>query len=394
MPTHIGIGFSQSYDPLLAFKEAAIEAKKQNGQPSNNLVMVFHTSEYFSDGALDIIEKLLQPASLLSVLTPGIILPRSVEMRGVGILAIASDEILFNVAAKEELSFFPLQESAFRFSQELSASFPAGQRQALCLFLGGLQFNSSPFLRGLHEGLGRAFPILGGVSIDQSLTRSVISLDRRFLNDAAAGVLIGGRLSFAMNIRHGWVPLGRPRIVTKSDGNRIQEIDGQPAIRIYEDYFHDELAKLGPGKLGDIGLLYPLGLNTDTPRQYLLRHVISVQPDGGFLCLGDVPAGSRVHLMIGDKDACRHAVHEAATQIREKLQGRQPRIILFFQSIARRKLFGKAASREVELAKEILGLTTPVFGMYTYGEIAPFNVGMGSSGANIHSAGITIAAIG
>ena len=394
MATHIGIGFSQNHDPLLAFKEAAIEAKQKNGQASNNLVLIFHTAEYLFEGASDIVEKLLQPAYSLSVLTPGIILPRSVETRGVGVLAITSDEINFSVGAKEELSFFPLQENGLRLSQELSSPFPAGQRQALCLFLGSLQVNSSPLLHGLHEGLGRAFPIFGGVSCDSQLTRSTVSVNRKFLNDAAVGVLIGGKLSFAMSIRHGWLPLGRPRIVTQSDGNRIQRIDNQPAITIYEDYFHEELAKIEPGKLGDIGLLYPLGLNTDTPRQYLLRHVISVQPDGSFLCQGDVPAGSRIHLMIGDRDSCRKVVHEAATEIREKLQGRTPRIVFIFQSIARRKLFGRASTQEIELIKEILGLTSNVFGMYTYGEVAPFSTGISSPGANIHSAGITIAAIG
>jgi hypothetical protein len=394
MATLIGIGFSQNHDPLLAYKEAAIEAKQKNGQPSNNLVLVFHTAEYLAEGAADIIEKILQPTDSVFVLTSGIILPRSVESRGVGIFAVTSDEINFSVAAKEELSFFPLQESGLTFAQELSGTLPAGQRQALCLFLGSLQVNSSPLLRGLSEGLGRAFPIFGGVSSDQTLTRSVISMKRKPLNDAIAGVLIGGKQTFAMSIRHGWVPLGRPRIVTQSDGNRIQEIDNQPAITIYEDYFHEELAKIGPGKLGDIGLLYPLGLNTDTPRQYLLRHVISVQPDGSFLCHGDVPTGSRIHLMIGDKDLCRSVVHDAAVEIREKLLGRVPKIVFIFQSIARRKLFGRAATQEVSLIKEVLGLTTNVFGMYTYGEIAPFNLGIGSTGANIHSSGIIIAAIG
>jgi hypothetical protein len=98
--------------------------------------------------------------------------------------------------------------------------------------------------------------------------------------------------------------------------------------------------------------------------------------------------------MIGDKDSCRNIVHEAAIEIREKLQGRTPKILFIFQSIARRKLFGRASTQEIELIKEILGLTANVFGMYTYGEIAPFSTGISSSGANIHSAGIIIAAIG
>jgi hypothetical protein len=244
MATHVGIGFSQNHDPLLAFKEASIEAKQKSGQASNNLVLIFHTIEYLIEGSTDIVEKLLQPTNSLSVLTTGIILPKSVETRGVGVFAVTSDEINFSVVAKEELSFFPLQENGLRFSQELSSSLPPGQRQALCLFVGSLQVNSSAFLRGLHEGFGRAFPIFGGVSCDNKHARSVISVNRKILNDAVAGVLIGGKLSFAMGIRHGWLPLGRPRIVTQSDGNRIQLIDNQPAITIYEDYFHEELAKI------------------------------------------------------------------------------------------------------------------------------------------------------
>ncbi len=63
---------------------------------------------------------------------------------------------------------------------------------------------------------------------------------------------------------------------------------------------------------------------------------------------------------------------QAAEQVREGLGGRQAKLLMVIESLARYKLLGRRAFLEVQAVKDILGYTTPLIGMYSFGEIGPF----------------------
>ncbi|MBF0569588.1 MAG: FIST C-terminal domain-containing protein [Candidatus Omnitrophica bacterium] len=396
MATTIGIGHSHHPDPAQAFKEAAIAAKNQANLGANDLTIIFATSGYpMEKETFEGLQKILRPEEILYVMTPGIILPGSIEMRGVGILIISSDEIRMNTASIDQLSLLPLQEAGIRVAREAISNREMPKRHAICYFLSGPKKNNSIFIRGLQEGLGRAFPILGAVSHDGTRAgHSMVGLQHRFSDDGAVALLFGGQITLAFASRHGTQPLGRPRIITKVEGNVIREIDGQPANKLYENYFKEELAHAENGQLGEIGLLYPLGVGTKVPKEYQVCLPVEVLPHGGLVVQSEIPSGAWVHLMIGDKDSCRKSAHDAAIEIREKLHGKPPKLILVLESLARHRILGRSSWQEIVMIKEILGLTTPIFGMYTYGEIVPH-----ASMGNIpdiwaQSSSITILAIG
>jgi hypothetical protein len=98
--------------------------------------------------------------------------------------------------------------------------------------------------------------------------------------------------------------------------------------------------------------------------------------------------------MISDKDSCRQSAHDAAIDVRDQLFGRAPKFLIILESLARRKLLGRSAAQELTIIKEILGLTVPIVGMYTYGEIAPMGSSKGTRASEIQNATIVIIAIG
>ena len=394
--TTIGIGSSQDLNPALAFKEASIMAKRQINLPESDLLLIFATDDYPLDqNALQTIERILQPKKSIYALTTGLILPRSAEARGVGILAISSKDIPFGISIRTNLGQSPLHEAGLRLGREAIASMGFPKRQGFISFLSGHQKNQL-LIRGLQESLGYTLPIIGAMSSGQiAHGKSLVGLDDKIYGDAAIGLLIGGTTPLVVATRHGWQPLGRPRIITDAEGSLIRKIDGEPAMNIYSNYFPEDLANLAPSKLRDLGLPYPLGISTNTPRTYSIRHITEILADGSMSCQGDVARGRTVYLMISDKDACRQAAHDAAMELREKLNGHPPKMLLIFESLARQKLLGRGASHEISLIKEIFGFATPVFGMYTYGEIAPAQGAQKHTlDTQIQSASIVIMAIG
>ncbi|MBF0122552.1 MAG: FIST C-terminal domain-containing protein [Candidatus Omnitrophica bacterium] len=394
--TTIGIGSSQDPNPTLAFKEAAIMAKHQINLPESDLVLIFSTDEYPLDqNAFNTIQKILQPKRSIYALTTGLIIPQGTAPRGVGILAISSKDIRFGISTRNNLNQTLLHEAGLRLGREAVTSLGTPKRQGFISFVSGPQKNQL-LLRGLQESLGHTLPIIGAISSGQiAKESSLIALDGTTQESAAIGLLIGGTEPVIVATRHGWQPLGRPRIITDAEGGIIRKIDGQPAIDLYSNYFPEDLITMTPYKFRNLGLLYPLGISTDTPRTYYIRHITDILSDGSLSCQGDVAKGRTIYLMISDKDACRQAAHDAAMEVREKLNGHTPKMLLIFESMARQRLLGRGASHEISLIKEIFGFATPVFGMYTYGELAPAKGSQKhTQDTQLQSASIVIAAIG
>ena len=143
-----------------------------------------------------------------------------------------------------------------------------------------------------------------------------------------------------------------------------------------------------------MAILYPLGIYLPEDNEYLLRNAIDILDDGSIVCQGEVPEGSEVHIMLGNKESCKQAARKAALEARESLKGRDPQFVLIFESLARNKLLGRGAFQEIQLIKEILGNKTPLLGMYSYGEIAPFNSLQHIKKTHLQNASIVILAIG
>ena len=394
--TNIGIGSSQDPNPELAFKEAAILAKHQLNLPESNLALIFSTDEYpLNQYALQTIQKILQPKKSIYALTTGLILPQGATTHGVGIFAISSNDIHFGISLRNNLGSSSLHEAGIHLGREALSSLGAPKRQGFISFLSGPK-KGQVLIRGLQESLGHTLPMLGAISSGRIIDgKSLIGIDDKTYEDAAIGLLIGGPAPIVVTTRHGWQPLGRPRIITDAEGRLLRTIDGQPAMNLYSNYFPEDLTILPPNKLRDLGLLYPLGISTDVPRTYNIRHITEILADGSMSCQGDVIRGKTVYLMISDKDACLQAAHDAAIELREKLNGHSPKMLLIFESQARQKLLGRGASHEISIIKEIFGFATPVFGMYTYGEIAPARGTLKHTlDTQLQSASIVIAAIG
>ncbi|MFA5059401.1 MAG: FIST N-terminal domain-containing protein [Candidatus Omnitrophota bacterium] len=392
--THIGIGFSRELTTLLAAREAALEAKAQTRQSSVDVAIVFCTPHYSPLETLHVIRQTLNPAKIVGCSTAGLIVSSAVEMRGITIIAISSQDIKFSAAVMENIAQNDLRPLGAMLAKNIVGSPEQSKRQSMLLFSDGLIANYSPFITGIQEMLGRMFPIVGAGSSDlfhfkethqyfqdKPLTRSVVAL------------LLGGQLTVSTASRHGWKPLGKPRYVDKVDNHVIKTIDGKKACAIYEDYLSLDFKNLKKAHANNELALYPLGIYLEHHKEYLLRDIIDIAEDGSLVCRGDIPAGAEVHVMINNKDFCKSSGIEAAWDVKRNLADKQPKLILIFESLTRHKLLGRDSSDEIKSIKEIFGPSVPVAGMYSYGEISLLKSEQSNEGSQLQNGTITIFAI-
>ena len=154
MPTHIAIGFSSASDPVEAFKAAAIEVKTKLNAVQTNLVLVFATASYASPEGLATLRRILQPKHLTGAVTPGVILEQRVEMHGVGIMGIISDDLLFSTALLNPIGATPPRDVGHRFAKSLMDNHKSAQRSSCVFFYDGLRRHAAP--RGNSPGPGGA----------------------------------------------------------------------------------------------------------------------------------------------------------------------------------------------------------------------------------------------
>jgi hypothetical protein len=125
------------------------------------------------------------------------------------------------------------------------------------VFAEGLQVNGSDLAEGLRVNLPPHVAVTGGLAGDGAeFHETVVCVDGEVSPGLVAVVgLYGDRLKVGYGSLGGWDPFGPYRVVTRSSGNVLYELDGSSALELYKAY-------LGPhaSELPASGLLFPLSI--------------------------------------------------------------------------------------------------------------------------------------
>lgn len=236
----------------------------------------------------------------------------------------------------------------------------------------GLSVNGGNLVAGINAAIGRDIPLTGGLAGDGADFRETL-----VSADCAPRSRIVGAVGFygdAIHIRHGsaggWDGFGPRRRVTRSQGNVVLELDGQPALDLYERYLDAAEVEGLPGT----ALRFPLQIqDPERPDHEIIRTVLAVDRDRRSLTFaGDVPEGWMARLMRGNFDHLAAGAAEAARQAKNGVgRGRDDdEVSLIVSCVGRRLLMGQRITDELEAMVGELG-PGPRIGFYSYGEISP-----------------------
>ena len=394
MSTSISIGFSQLPDPQKATLQACVQVKNQLNSADTDLVLIFASPFYAVPETQAVITRTLKPKHLIGSSTGGIILSNGVTNRGIAIVGINSTDIGFGVSGVNDISTQGMHDAGFNLARQASQDLNSPHREVFITFSEGIEKNSLPFFRGIKEALGIGFPVIGAISSDDFKYEKLFQFFQdQILDHGAVGLLLGGAFHLAINCKHGFKPLGKPRTITKVDDYIIRTIDDKPAVEIYKHFLGHEAQNLKNITLNSYASRYPLGFYIEESRQYLLRNIIDILEDGSIVCHGGVPEGAEVHLMISNKESCKNSAIEAAESVKESLGDRQAKLIFIFESLARQKILGRDAFNEIQSIRNVLGYSTPIIGMCSNAEIGPFGTLDDIKNIYLHNANILIMAI-
>lgn len=374
----IAVGVSGQKNASLAAQEA-IRAARTKAQGGIDLCLAFSSPDLASVNLLKTISAGLGEVPVVGISGAGVITDQGILNHGLAVLLLGIPEgITFNTACVYGMKS-KADLAGGEMGEKLLLGFSGGFR-ALGMLLSDSLDEVPQFIHGLQEKLGKNFPLYGASAAEGPVLKSSLYFNREVLNDGCVGLLWGGRLNFGFGMKHGWKPIGKPHLVTKSGGGIAESIDGKEAVMLYQEYLGCSREAFKKD-LRHIATLYPLGILVPGEKEYLLRSVLSVLEGGALRLSGDIPEGSSVRLMIATKETCLNAAREAVEEAKRSLfsnpmigaEFRKEKInkfALVFSSASRRLLLKRESADEVKIIKESLGADTPVLGIYSKGELS------------------------
>lgn len=367
----VGIGISTGQDHLKAAKEAVEKAKLSLNNTAAKFGIVFSTAEFCHPLVLQTITNVLGRIPLLGASSEVIISNQGSLKHGLVVaLFTFPQNTYFNAACVKDVGINNSLNSGEELGGQLLYGCKDVRRNLSVIFYNTeAQYNSS-FITGVETKLGMSFPLIGASISDHKKSR--LYYGSEILNNAACGVLWGGKFDFNIGVEHGWQPLGKPRFVTRSQGDIVNEIEGEPAINLYKEYFAKEVSEL-KRELRRLSVFYPLGMRVSEKKEYLLRSVSAILDDGSLVFQGEVPQGSNVRLMISSKEACLLSASNAAKAALQNMAGKEIKCAFMFSSMSRLALLGRLAAQEAKVVQNVLGDNVPLIGIYTSAEQAPLS---------------------
>ncbi len=268
----------------------------------------------------------------------------------------------------------------------LAQQLPKEALRHVLIFSDGLAVNGTDLAKGLTQKLPQEVSVSGGMAGDGDQFASTAT----WLNGppqqghiVAVG-LYGPSLMLAYSSFGGWDPFGPDRLVTKSDGNVLYELDGRSALELYKEYLGPHAQEL-PGS----ALLFPLSIRADNQEEERVRTILAVDDDVGSMTFaGDIPQGCHVRLMRANFD---RLIDGATTAAQRAVLSGEKGFALLISCVGRKMVLKQRVEEEVEGVRQILGEQVHMAGFYSYGELSPL---FEKVGCTLHNQTMTITSIG
>lgn len=287
-----------------------------------------------------------------------------------GVLAVSSDQI---------------RATPFLFADEgdrgMTAGVRLGQRllnsrdseDLLLVWPDPFSVRPDRLLQSLDAVLG-GVPVVGGAASLRDGDRATLQFCGTEARGASvSGVRLGGKFTHTIGITQGCRPLCRALRVTGCHENLVLELDGRPAV--------DVLREAAPRDLVDdlewglnflsVGLLPEPQVSDVRPGEYLVRNIVTADPDTGVLALADgVEEGQHLIFVHREGRSAEEDLRRVLREVSPGRTGRDYRFGLYFNCLARGRSLYSREGMDSELIQQALP-GVPVLGFFCNAEIAP-----------------------
>jgi len=343
-----------------------------------DLVIAFSEASYFRMPACyEDLRRMFPDAHIVGCSSSGNIRDTHITDTDVVVTAITFDTSHVKLVRADVVPGADLEALAAGMMNELKAD---DLRHAFVLS-DGLSVNGSDLARGLNS-IG--ISVTGGLAGDGArFTSTWVMADAPAAQNVVAIIgFYGDQLTAQCGCVAGWREFGAERLVTRSSGNVVFEIDYKPALTVYTKYLGDQAKDLPSS-----GLRFPLSIRSSEQDEPVIRTLLAVDVEAQSLTFaGDVPQGGFCRLMKTDIDSLIDGSGMAASAAKFDAS-ETTSLCLIVSCVGRRLVMGQLTEEELDIVRERLGPLPAITGFYSYGELAPF---ADAVGCRLHNQTMTL----
>lgn len=369
-----GVGISTESNAARAGLDAAGQVVAALDGEQADWCIVFATAEYRQS-----LEALLESISG-TVGTPYVVgcsasgvLGAGREMEhgpAVGVLGVRSDQLratpfLFHDEGDQGMT------AAVRLGQRLIHS--RRSEDILLVWPDPYHVRPDRLLQGLDAVLGDV-PVVGGAASSVDSGASTFQFCGSESAEAAvAGLRLGGNFHHVVGVTQGCQPFGAPMRVTRAHENIILELDGKSAFEALRESAPGGLMKDLDWALNFIfvGLLPGPNDHELRPGEYLVRNIVTADPDTGVLAISaSVEEGQSIVFVRRESATAHGDVLRMLEEVATERTGLNYRFGLYFNCLARGRSLYEAEGVDLEMLERTLP-GVPLLGFFCNAEIAP-----------------------
>lgn len=331
----------------------------------NPLVLVFSNRLLFEDEqVIEDIRKEFPYEHIVFGSTSGQIYNTLVKDNAIVVTAIEFEKSSFIIKSGNILDF---QKDSKALGEYLIKDLPIQNLKHLFVLSEGSFVNGSSLIEGLK--VSSEAVLTGGLCGDDSRFEKTFASYKE--NPKEGEVILigfyGETLEITFSSFGGWKPFGPERIITKSEGNILYEIDDKPALELYKKYLGEKA-----NELPEASLLYPLNVIAEGKKEPVVRTILNIDNEKQSMILaGDAPQNSKVQLMMASIDGIAQGAQKAAEQAMSHRKNK-PELAILISCVGRKLVMNQRVEEEIEQVQDVVGASAILSGFYSYGEIAPF----------------------
>lgn len=298
----------------------------------------------------------------------------SESMKDIALMAVKGKE--FAVAHVDNIFGHNSYEKTLEMAQSLKQQSP--DINMIYFLASGIDIADDLCIKAFESVFGPEVTIFGATSSDNM--KGFISFqavdDKVFEHGAYAVGFSDPTLTIDTQATHGFVAVGEPLVVTKSNGHIIEEFNGKPAWQEYTK-------RLGLPETATCGDSIPVGalgekLSPELAKEYGNNHILRVvtKHDGNNMYYAtQCPIGTELWLTKRDEELIFSEMDRMVKVMNERANGKTPVAVFHADCLARgRFLFDRIIKEELVSKMQnpfyVDGNCPPWLGMYGFGEFA------------------------
>lgn len=361
---------STQADWRAAVTEAARRARAKLGPVPCDLALVFVSQAWaeFDPAELPgLLAKHLAPLSSLGCNASGVICGRrEVEMEpAVSILAMRLPGV-----SVRAVHFVPSELKRFEDGPALVADldlYPT-EKPKFITFADPASCDAERWLKLLGEGYPGC-PVVGGLASGLVLRKpSWLLCGGQIHRDGAVAAVLTGPVEFTALVAQGCRPIGQPLMVTKAEGNILQELGGRQPLEVLRETLSrcsPEDQRLARHSLF-AGLLMDEYRSSRKRGDFVMRNLLGFDPDTGHLVLGaELRRGQTLQFQLRDASTSDEDLQALLGAMPEP--GEEPRGALLVSCCGRGKNLYGEPDHDATLVQSMRG-PVPMAGFFANGE--------------------------